>query len=133
MMPAVVVLHPWNVDFAWEDHPGPFRRLTAEQVAAFDRDGYLVVRDVLGSATLAEVVATVDKFEARADAYLAGLDGGRLAIAEHGAITFSVHLVARFGAAGNARPATRSSSISVPISSGRTSTCTGTKRCTRSR
>src|SRR6478752_7557482 len=95
MMPAVVVLHPWNVDFAWEDHSGPFRRLAAEQVAAFDRDGYLVVRDVLDSDTLAEVVATVDKFEARADAYLAGLDGGRLAIAEHGAITFSVHLVAK--------------------------------------
>jgi len=95
MMPAVVVLHPWNVDFAWADHSGPFRRLAAEQVATFDRDGYLVVRDVLDSDTLAEVVATVDKFEARADAYLAGLDGGRLAIAEHGAITFSVHLVAR--------------------------------------
>ena len=95
MMRGVLTLHPWNIDFAWQDHSGPFRRLVAEQVSAFDRDGYLVVPDVLENATLAGVVAAVDGFEARADEYLAGLDGGRLAIAEHGAITSSVHLVAK--------------------------------------
>ena len=95
MMRGVLTLHPWNIGFAWQDRTGPFRRLAAEQVGAFDRDGYLVVPDVLDAATVSEVVAAVDGFEARADAYLAGLDGGRLAIAEHGAITFSVHLVAK--------------------------------------
>jgi phytanoyl-CoA hydroxylase len=95
MMRGVITLHPWNVGFAWQDHAGPFRRLAAEQVAAFDRDGYLVVPDVLDAATVAEVVAAVDGFEAQADAYLAGRDGGRMAIAERGAITFSVHLVAK--------------------------------------
>ena len=95
MMRGVIALHPWNIGFAWEDRTGPFCRLTTEQVAAFDRDGFLVVPDVLDAATVAEVVAAVDRFEARADAHLAGLDDGRLAIAERGAITFSVHLVAK--------------------------------------
>ncbi len=95
MMRNVITPHPWNIGFAWQDHVGPFRRLSAEQVAAFDREGYLVVPDVIDDATVAEVVAAVDGFEARTDAYLAGLDGGRLAIAEQGAITFSVHLVAK--------------------------------------
>ncbi len=95
MMRGVIERHPWNVGFVWEDHVGPFRLLEEEQVAAFDRDGYLVVPDVLDAATVAEVVATIDGFEAATDAFLAGRDGGRLAIAEHGAITFSVHLVAK--------------------------------------
>jgi ectoine hydroxylase-related dioxygenase (phytanoyl-CoA dioxygenase family) len=94
-MRGVYALHPWNVGFAWEDRRGPFRRLTAEQAAAFDRDGYLVVPDLLDLTTLAEVVTAVDGFEARADAYLARLEGGRLAIAEQGAITFAIHLVAK--------------------------------------
>ena len=38
---------------------------------------------------------TIDGFEAEADAFLAGRDGGRLSIAEAGAITFSAHLVGR--------------------------------------
>ena len=39
-------LHPWNGEFSWTDRSGPFRRLTREQVAAFDRDGVVVLPEV---------------------------------------------------------------------------------------
>lgn len=87
--------HPWNVDFTWQDHPGPFRRLTAEQVAAFDRDGFIVLPDLIDAATLAAVRSEIDAHEAETDAFLASLEGERISIAERGAITFSPHLVAK--------------------------------------
>lgn len=88
-------LHPWNVGFEWQDHVGPFRRLAADQVAAFDRDGVVVVDDLVDPATLAEVIAEIDRFDAETEAFLGTLDGGRLSIAEKGAINFSIHLVTR--------------------------------------
>ncbi|HWL44872.1 MAG TPA: phytanoyl-CoA dioxygenase family protein [Ilumatobacter sp.] len=90
-----IELHPWNTGFAWDDRTGPFRRLTAEQVAGFDRDGYLVVPDLIDAATLDQVRAEIDGHEAETDAFLASLDGERISIAERGAITFSIHLVAK--------------------------------------
>lgn len=87
--------HPWNTEFAWEDRHGPFRRLTDEQVSAFDRDGYVVIPELLDAATLAEVRAEIDAHEAETDALLATLENERVSIAERGAITFSVHLTAK--------------------------------------
>lgn len=90
-----VTLHPWNIDFAWQDRTGPFRRLTAEQVSGFDRDGYVIVPDLIDPHTLAAVRAEIDAHEAETDAFLATLDNERISIAERGAITFSIHLVAK--------------------------------------
>lgn len=78
-------LHPWNTGFEW--------RPTGN--AAFDRDGYLVVEDLLDATGLAAVRAETDRFEAEVDAFLRTREGGRLSIAEAGAITFAAHLVAR--------------------------------------
>ncbi|HET8931151.1 MAG TPA: phytanoyl-CoA dioxygenase family protein [Acidimicrobiales bacterium] len=87
--------HAWNTGFTWQDRTGPFRRLTEEQVARFDTDGYLVLPEVLDADELVAVVAALDRFEAETDAALAQADGGRVLIAETGAITFTTHLVER--------------------------------------
>ena len=93
--PAATRLHPWNRDFRWIDRAGPFRTLTADQVAQFDARGFVVVPSLVDGDTLARVRTEVDRFEDETAAYLASVDGGRIAIAEAGAITFTTHLVAR--------------------------------------
>jgi len=90
-----VDLHPWNRDFTWQPGAPPYVTLTAEQAAAFDRDGYVVMPGVFDAATVAEIVADIDRFEAEVDAHLAGRANQRMLIAEAGAITFTTHLVTR--------------------------------------
>jgi phytanoyl-CoA hydroxylase len=87
--------HPWNRDFQWHNHTGPFRALADEQIRHYDRHGYVVVPDLVGADLLAEVTAAIDPFDARTEAFLRSVEGERLSIAEAGAITFSVHLAAR--------------------------------------
>ena len=87
--------HPWNTQFTWVDRTGPFQVLTDEQAAQFDRDGYVVLDDVFPVSTIEAVRAEVDAFEAELDAMLRAVDGGRVSIAESGAITFTTHLVTR--------------------------------------
>jgi len=88
-------LHPWNHGFTWIVSPPPYRALTQDQVAQFDRDGYLVVPDAFDPTELAAIVAEIDGFEAEVEGFLRTLDGEQLSIAEAGAITFATHLVAR--------------------------------------
>ena len=88
-------LHPWNCGFAWSDRTGPFTMLSADAVAEFDARGFVVLPTVLDAEAVAAVRAEVDRFEAQTAAYLASAEGGRVAIAEAGAITFTTHLVAR--------------------------------------
>lgn len=90
-----LALHPWNVGFEWVDATGPFGFLSAEQVAQFDNDGFVVVRDLFSADEIAAVREVVDGFEAEAEAFLKTQQDGRVMIAESGAITFSAHLVAR--------------------------------------
>lgn len=88
-------LHPWNQGFTWVDRTGPFRRLTPDQVAQFDRDGYVVLPDVFTDDDLAPLIEALDRNEALADEQLRARADGRIAIAETGAITFTVHLAER--------------------------------------
>jgi phytanoyl-CoA hydroxylase len=90
-----LALHPWNQGFNWQDTPPPYRCLDEAQVAQFDRDGYVVVPDVVDAATLAEVVAEIDAAEAKVQAFLEGTEDQRVSIAEAGAITFTTHLVTK--------------------------------------
>ena len=92
---ADLALHPWNERFTWQVSGPPYGCLTDEQVAQFDRDGYVVVPDVVDARTLAGILAEIDGFEAEVEAFLSGLDDERLSIAEAGAITFTTHLVSR--------------------------------------
>ena len=87
--------HPWNEDFTWALPTTAPRRLDATQLAQFDRDGYVVLDGVFDTDTVAAIADEIDRFEAETDAALRRVDGGRVAIAETGAITFTVHLVAK--------------------------------------
>lgn len=89
--PAHLQLHPWNAAFTWTDHGGPLWALTQAQGYRFDRDGFLVLSDVVERDLLGRVEAELDRYESEVDATLAR--HGRSAISESGAITFSEHLV----------------------------------------
>jgi phytanoyl-CoA hydroxylase len=90
-----IELHRWNQGFTWEDHTGPFRRLTAAQARRFDEDGFVVVEDLLSPGELERTRAEIDAFEVATDARLQSLDGQREVISEAGAITFTTHLITR--------------------------------------
>jgi len=90
-----VDLHPWNSGFHWRMPTASPRLLSAEQLAQFDADGFVVLQDVFDSATLAPVIAEIDDFEAETERFLRSRDDERFAIAEAGAITFTTHLVTR--------------------------------------
>ncbi|HEX5945037.1 MAG TPA: phytanoyl-CoA dioxygenase family protein [Acidimicrobiales bacterium] len=87
--------HPWNTDFTWQTPGGPFRVLDDEQAAQFDRDGYVVLDGVLDAEALDPVTAELDRAERQIDDFLRAQDGGRVSIAEAGAITFATHVVAQ--------------------------------------
>lgn len=98
-VPAGTVRHPWNRDFTWSLPPDEPRTLAVDQKASFDRDGFVVVPDVVPPPVLAAATADLDGLEAKVERYLAAQDGGRASIAESGAITFTVHAVLRSAAA----------------------------------
>jgi phytanoyl-CoA hydroxylase len=87
--------HPWNVDFEWEPHRGPHRRLTDPQATQFDELGFVVIEDAVDPATLERVTAEIDGFETELESFLRTQADDRIFIAEAGAITFTTHLVAR--------------------------------------
>ncbi|MDH3705278.1 MAG: phytanoyl-CoA dioxygenase family protein [Acidimicrobiia bacterium] len=92
--------HPWNTDFTWTSAEADAPSfLSPAQVEQFDRDGFVVVPDIIDAETLAELRAELDTDEARADELLRQMPDQRLSIAESGAITFSPHVVKRSGVA----------------------------------
>lgn len=95
MIDGALEMHPWNGGFSWEDHHGPLRVLSDDQIAAFDRDGYVVLPDVFSDDELAPLIEVIDRNEAATDAFLRTRDDERIAIAESGAITFTLHLTER--------------------------------------
>jgi ectoine hydroxylase-related dioxygenase (phytanoyl-CoA dioxygenase family) len=97
-LPEGAALHPWNREFHWRSRGGPLRALSPAQATQFDRDGYVVIDDVLDANEVEEALAAIDPLEAEVDAFLATRPDGRLTILERGAITFAVHLVTRSAA-----------------------------------
>ena len=92
-LPNGAELHRWNTSFQWQDHVGPFRRLSEEQVRQFDQLGYVVIEEVLSPSELQRTVEEIDAFEAKTEAALREQEGQRTVISEAGAITFTTHLV----------------------------------------
>ncbi len=89
----VPAAHELNASFEWDEHPGPFRVVTASQARQFDEDGFFVLEDALGSSDVAALIAAIDPFEARGADALRELEGGRFFIARADEITFTTHLV----------------------------------------
>jgi phytanoyl-CoA hydroxylase len=92
---GVITRHKWNTAFEWQDRQGPFRRVTDDQAAQFDRDGYVVLEHLIDAATIADVTDEIDGLEAQTEAFLQTQPNGRMTIAESGALTFTVHIASR--------------------------------------
>lgn len=92
---AEVRRHPWNTEFEWRDHWGPFRAITDEQARQFDEQGFFVLEDAFDEEELAPVRAAIDRKEARIEDLLRQQEGGRVSIAEAGAITFTTNIALR--------------------------------------
>lgn len=88
-------LHPDNSAFSWSPPPGPYRVITDEQARAYDDVGAFLFEGALDQTTIDAVLAEIDPVEARMEAELRKLAGGKLFIARADAITFTAHLVRR--------------------------------------
>jgi phytanoyl-CoA hydroxylase len=53
--------HVLNRDFKWIHRSGPFRCLSNEQIAAYDRDGYVVLENAIAPEVVAAITAEVDR------------------------------------------------------------------------
>ena len=87
--------HPWSHDFTWQPPRGPFRRINPAQARSWDQQGFFVLEDAFDAATVAAVIAEIDPFEAKVEAFLRTRPGGKMLIARADEITFTTHLVAR--------------------------------------
>ena len=85
--------HPWSDGFTWHDHERTPTTLTAEQVAAFDRDGFTVVPDAFDAGMLAKLDAAIAPGEQQVRELLASLPGGRISVAGVDTQTVAPHLV----------------------------------------
>ena len=94
-MTLELVRHPWNHSFTWTSAASVPRRLSVGQTKQFDELGFVVLDDAFSADEVGALLAEIDVIEARIEEFLRGLEGERMMIAEAGAITFSVHLVAQ--------------------------------------
>jgi len=88
-------LHPRNTGFSWTMPASARRRLSDEQVRAWDEDGFFVLRDAFRPDEMAEVIAEIDPFEKQVADFLRTRPDGKAFIAQEGNITFTTHLVLR--------------------------------------
>jgi len=91
--PTTARSHPWNHEFAWVDHAGPFTSVTADQARAYDEVGYVRIDDVFAADTIARMRAEIAPHEQATNEFLRGVDGGRISVAIADALTVTVHLV----------------------------------------
>lgn len=98
-LPTGATRHPWNQAFEWSLPATTPTAISAAERSRFDRDGFLVLRDVIDPSTVAALRSELDELEAEVEQFLAHQRDGRLHIAESGAITFTVHAVLRSAAA----------------------------------
>lgn len=89
---AAAELHPWNRAFAWRNHRGEGRRLTADEIARYDELGYVLVEDAFDHARLDAVRAAIEPYERKVNEFLRQLDGGRFEVAAADALTVTLHL-----------------------------------------
>jgi phytanoyl-CoA hydroxylase len=87
--------HPWNTDFTWIDHPGPFQVVTEHQARQYDELGFFVLDDVFSAGEISTIRDEIDEQERRVESFLRKQDGERFDIAEAGAITFTINLALR--------------------------------------
>jgi phytanoyl-CoA hydroxylase len=92
---ALLGPHALNRDFEWQPRRGPFRIVTPEQATSYNENGFFVLEDAFDPDTVEAVIAEIDPWEAKVEAFLRTQQDGKLFIARANEITFTTHLVAR--------------------------------------
>ena len=87
--------HPWNHEFTWTDHVGPYRRVTEEQARAFDRDGFFVLPGAVDPETVAALVAAIEPMDREVMDFLATRPDGRFSIAGTDLVSIVLHPASR--------------------------------------
>ena len=87
--------HPLNDGFDWQERKGPFRLISDEQAAQYNRDGFFVVEDAFDDETIDALVEALDPIEAASAQYLRDHLGGEASIARADEITFVPHPVTK--------------------------------------
>jgi ectoine hydroxylase-related dioxygenase (phytanoyl-CoA dioxygenase family) len=87
--------HPWNTDFIWRDHAGPFRRITAEQAREFDEHGFFVLPGAVDAGTIAALTDAIEPFDREVMDFLASRPDGRFSIAGVDTVSIALHPAAR--------------------------------------
>lgn len=87
--------HPWNTEFSWNDHHGPYRRLTAEQAREFDTDGFFVLPEAVDAATVTALTAAIDPMDEEVMGFLATRPDGRFSIAGVDTVSIALHPASR--------------------------------------
>jgi ectoine hydroxylase-related dioxygenase (phytanoyl-CoA dioxygenase family) len=88
--------HPLSRGFVWRDaEAARARRLTAGEVAAFNRDGFFRLEGVFTAQEIAAVAAAIDPLEAEQARFVRERKGGRYYLTDTEAITFTIHLVGK--------------------------------------
>lgn len=91
-----LVPHPLNDGFVWRDYrPDRLRLLTPKQIADFHRDGFLILRNALDPADIAEARETIDAFEAEEKDTVLVMDGQPDLVFDARKLTFACTLAAR--------------------------------------
>lgn len=83
--------HPLNDGFVWRSVGNGKRVLSDAEAEAYDRDGYVVVDDVLSKEFLKNIVADLDRFEAER-VKAAKQAGDKNNITQAGKVSFNVQL-----------------------------------------
>jgi phytanoyl-CoA hydroxylase len=86
--------HPLNTSFAWRSATTSRTIVTDDLARQWDEQGFFVLRDVIPQETIARVRDEIDPLEERMTEWLRKR-GGRVAIADADAITFTTHVVKR--------------------------------------
>jgi ectoine hydroxylase-related dioxygenase (phytanoyl-CoA dioxygenase family) len=91
---AGVQPHPLNRDFVWRDTVAdPLHRLSANQAARFNEDGFVRLEGVFSLEEIAAVTAAIDPIEEERERYVREQHAGRMRLSEADIITFTTHIV----------------------------------------
>ncbi len=84
-------LHPWNREFTWVDHSGPFRRITGDQAQAYDEVGYFVLEDAVDAETISALTDAIEPFDREVMGFLETQPDGRFSIAGVDTVSIALH------------------------------------------
>ncbi len=87
--------HPWNQDFVWEDHTGPFSTISTAQAKAYDDVGFFVIDRAFDAAELERLDRELQAGDEMAREFLHSAPDGRFTVAGLDTQIIAPHAVQR--------------------------------------